>query len=275
MYVVVLNWNARAVTAECLESLAAVDYPRRTILLVDNGSTDGSVGALRAAYREIEILALPANRGFAGGMNAGMRHALDHGAEMVLLLNNDTLVNRQFLRALVDAMQNRPAAGMAAPKIYYAAEPDRIWVAGGAISFWLGTMRHVGIREYDHGQYNVQREIPHATGCCLLVRREVIERVGLLDESYYLYGEDADWVLRTREAGYTILYEPRAAIWHKISVSSGGHLSWAKNTNKLLGTYRFFFRHASWYHWLVFPWMTILANGAAAIRYLVTNRRPL
>ena len=259
-------------TAECLESLVRVDYHRRKILLVDNGSTDGSLNTIRAARRGADILALPSNLGFAGGMNAGIRHALGRGAEMVLLLNNDTRVDRAFLRAMVDAMLSHPAAGMVVPKIYYAAEPTRIWFAGGAISFWLGTMRHIGIREYDRGQYDTPREIQHATGCCLLVRREVIGRVGMLDESYYLYGEDADWVARTRTAGYQIIYEPQAKIWHKVSVSSGGHLSWKKNKNKFLGTIRFFARHARWYHWFVFPWMTIVANGTAALRYLLTKK---
>ncbi len=273
VYIVILNWNGKAVTLECLDSLAQVEYPNRKTLLVDNGSTDGSVAVLQAAHPGVEMLPLAVNRGFAGGMNAGMRRALERGAEMVLLLNNDTLLDRPFLGFMVRAMREQPRAGMVVPKIYYADEPTRLWFAGGAISMWLGTMRHVGIREYDHGQYDTPGEIPHATGCCLLARRDLIERIGLLDESYYFYTEDADWVMRARRSGYTVYYEPRARIWHKVSVAVGGHLSWRKNRYKLLSTFRFFARYASWYHWLVFPWMTFLANGLAAFRYLLARRR--
>ncbi len=271
--IVLLNWNGKSVTLECLASLRTIRYERRRIILVDNGSTDGSVGVIRKDYPEVELLEMGTNLGFARGANVGMRHALDHGADMLLLLNNDTVVDPDFLRHMVDAMNADPSIGLVAPKIYYFEEPDRIWFAGGDLSLWAGTLRHIGIREYDHGQFDTPREIPHACGCCLLARRSLAEQVGLLDESYYLYTEDADWVMRARRGGYRVSYEPRAKIWHKVSVDSGGHLSWHKNKNKFLSNFRFFARYARWYHWLVFPWLNILANGYAAFRYLLSRRR--
>jgi GT2 family glycosyltransferase len=162
---------------------------------------------------------------------------------------------------------------MVAPKIFYADPPDRLWFAGGEISFWTGTMRHTGIRETDHGQYDTPREIGYATGCCILTSREVIERAGVLDESFFMYTEDADWSMRVRAAGYRILYEPRARVWHKLSVSAGGHLSLFKLRNKALSNLRFFARYARWYHWLTFPWLNVLVNGWAGVRYLVQKNK--
>jgi GT2 family glycosyltransferase len=133
-------------------------------------------------------------------------------------------------------------------------------------------MRHRGIREADDGRYDVACETGYASGCCLLAKRSTIEKIGLLDESYFMYTEDADWCMRARLAGFRVMYEPRARVWHKVSVSAGGHLSSFKLKNKFRSNLRFFSRYAAWYHWLVFPWMNILTNGIAAGRYLLSGR---
>jgi GT2 family glycosyltransferase len=270
--IVLLNWNGMAVTLECLKSLRKLHYRRAHIILVDNGSTDGSLPAIRKSFRTVEILEMGRNLGFARGANIGLRHALQRGADLLMLLNNDTVVDPQCVDFMVDTLLSDPSIGMISPKIYYYAEPNRIWFAGGTMSMWSGTLRHIGIREYDTGQYDTIREIPNACGCCLLARRTVVEQIGFLDESFYLYTEDADWVMRARRAGYRVFYEPRAKVWHKISVDSGGHLSWHKNKNKFLSNFRFFARYASWYHRLVFPWLNIIVNGIAALRYILSRR---
>lgn len=269
VWIIVVNWNGRDMTLDCLDSLRAVRYRNRTTLLVDNGSTDGSIPAVRERYPDTVLLPLPDNRRFAGGTNAGMHHALAHGADALLLLNNDTTVDAGFLDPMVECLSSTTSIGIVAPKILYHAEPDCLWYAGGVISFWTGTMRHRGIRERDRGQYDMPGQTGYASGCCLLVRRELVETVGMLDESYFMYTEDADWCMRARRAGYAIMYEPRARVWHRLSVSAGGHLSWYKLKNKARGNWTFFVRHARWYHWLTFPWMTILSNSAAAVRYLL------
>lgn len=268
VYIIVVNWNGRDVTLECLASLQGVTYPNLRVVVVDNASTDGSTAAVRARYPDTIVLEQPTNLRFAGGNNAGMRHALEHGAELLCLLNNDTTVHPEFLTHLVGRLQSAPDIGMVAPKIYYENEPDLIWFAGGTMSMWTGTMRHIGIRERDRGQFDEPREIDYATGCCMLVRREVVERVGMLDESFFMYTEDADWCMRIRRAGYRIVYEPEARVWHKLSVSAGGHLSFYKMKNKFLSNLRFFFRYASLPQKLVFPWLNIAVNGWAALKYL-------
>lgn len=274
VFIILVNWNGRAVTLECLESLSHVDYPAFKVLVVDNGSGDGSAEAIRAAYPDVLVLRLAENRRFAGGNNAGMRHALNSGAELFLLLNNDTTVAPDFLRVLVDRMRSTERCGLVSPKIFYADHPDLLWYAGGEISWWTGTMRHTGIRETDRGQYDTVRNVDYATGCCILTTAALFRSLGGLDESYFMYTEDADWSVRIRNAGYRLVFEPRARVWHKLSVSAGGHLSSFKLWNKLKSNYRFFFRYAAWYHWLTFPWLGLLVNGWAAVRYRKTKATP-
>jgi GT2 family glycosyltransferase len=269
VYIVLVNWNGKAVTLDCLASLNTISYSNWRAVLVDNGSTDGSVDAIRTAYPDVTVLEMKKNLRYAGGANVGIRYAVDHGAELVLTINNDTTVHPEFLAHLVNRIESDSTIGMVAPKIYYHDDPKRLWFAGASASMWTGTMRHFGIREIDRGQYDTPRELDHISGCCLLVRKEVIEMIGLFDEAFYLYAEDADWAMRCRRAGFRLFYEPRAMIWHKISADSGGHLSWYKMKNKWVGNFRFFGRYASWYHWLVFPWMNILVNAWAALRFIL------
>jgi len=272
VFIVLVNWNGCTVTLECLESLAHIDYSAFRVLVVDNGSSDGSVDAIRTAYPEVMLLSLPDNRRFAGGNNEGIQYALNEGAELLLLLNNDTSVAPDFLRFLVDRLRCTECCGMVTPKIYYANPSELIWYAGGEISYWTGTMRHIGIREIDRGQHDTVRDVDYATGCCILTTAEIIRAVGGLDESYFMYTEDADWSVRIRKAGYRLVFEPRARVWHKVSVSAGGHLSSFKLWNKFKSNFRFFARHASWYHWLTFPWLSHLMNLNAALRYMITKR---
>jgi hypothetical protein len=268
--VVVVNWNGREITLECLASLRAVTYSPLRVLVVDNASTDGSVDAVRKTFPDVLVLPQERNLRFAGGTNAGIRRALADGADMVMLLNNDTIVDPKCVTALVARMHSEERCGMVAPRIYYADPPDLLWFTGGVISMWTGTMHHTGIRERDTERSATPRDIDYASGCCVLTSREVVNSVGMLDESYFMYSEDADWSMRIRQAGYRIVYEPGAKVWHKLSVSAGGHLSGFKVWNKFRSNFRFFARYAAWYHWLVFPWLSILMNAVSALRYLFT-----
>lgn len=272
VYIVLVNWNGKDHTLACLQSLGAISYANYRIVVVDNGSSDGSVPTVRSAFPAVAVLEMQRNLRFAGGTNRGIQYALDHGAEQILILNNDTTVDPGFLRALVTCLQSDARIGMVGPKIYYQDDPERIWFAGGCVSFWTGTMHHIGIRKIDRGQFDEARDIAYASGCCILARRSIVETVGLLDESFFMYTEDADWCMRVRRAGYRIVYEPGAKIWHKLSVSAGGHLSWYKMKNKFLSNFRFFGRYAKWYQWFVFPWLNLLVNGYAGLRFIADTR---
>ncbi len=269
VFIILVNWNGKDVTLDCLASLQRISYANHRVVVVDNASADGSVDEISRRFPSVQLLKMRENLRFAGGNNAGMRHALDQGAEMILLLNNDTTVAMGFLEPLVSAMQASNDIGMVTPKILYASDPSRIWFAGARISFWTGTMKHLGIRAVDDGSFDIPGPTDYATGCCVLIKRTIVEQVGMLDESFFMYGEDADWSMRVRRAGMRLLYVPSSSVWHKVSLSSGGHLSGFKLRNKFISNFRFFARYAEWYHWLVFPWMNVVVNAVAAVRYLV------
>jgi len=216
--IIVLNWNGGEDTLACLESLGAVDYIPFDILVVDNGSTDGSVPAIRERFPKVRLLEIKNNIGYTGGSNTGMRWALKHGADYMLLLNNDTVVAPDFLRRLVEAAEDDPAIGIAGPTIYYYTQPRVIWSAGGSIDWHRGRTSMLGLDQQDSGQFGeAPREVSFCTGCALLVKATAVERIGLLDERFFAYYEETEWCVRAQRAGFKIVHVPRAHIWHKIS----------------------------------------------------------
>lgn len=220
VYIIVLNWNGKEDTLDCLRSLRSTDYARYKIVLVDNGSQDGSVDAVRDGFPEAEIIEIGKNLGFAGGNNVGIEYAVKAGADYVFLINNDTTVHPDYLKELVAVAESDPGIGAAGSKIYYHSEPDRIWFAGGKINWLKNKGEHIGLDEIDQGQYDQVREVGYLTGCALLVKREVIEQVGVLEDDYFLYYEDADYSLRIQNAGYKTVYVPSSKIYHKVSRST-------------------------------------------------------
>lgn len=218
---VILNWNGWRDTLACLTSIQQADYPasRHQIVVVDNGSTDESVAQLRG-HNGLTLLELPRNVGFAAGSNVGIRHALANGCDCVLLLNNDTLVAPDFLMPLLQTFEVDPAAGVVSPKIRYCGRPDQLWYAGGKFRQprLIGEM--VGLGQPDTGQYDQLREVDFAVGCCMLIRRPVLERIGYLDERFFFYQEDVDFSYRAAQAGFSVWYQPASVIFHKVSHST-------------------------------------------------------
>ena len=220
--IIVLNWNGRADTVECIESINKVTYPNYSIIVVDNGSTDNSENTLRQRYPEIKIIQTGRNLGFAGGMNAGLRHALATGSDFMLLLNNDTIIDREAVVEMAQAASSCPNFGMLSSKLYYYDRPDILWYAGATFNPLLGWGRHRGFNERDVGQYDVMEETGRPCGCAMMVTREFCKRAGLLNEDFFCYGEEVDWCLRGKKAGFKIMYVPSSKVWHKISSSTGG-----------------------------------------------------
>ncbi len=256
--IIVLNWNGRDLTLDCLRSLEAVTTPNVRTIVVDNASTDGSADAVRQRYgSRVTLIENAQNLGFAAGNNVGIRKALDDGANFILLLNNDTVVAPDFVEHLLKPMLTTPDIGITAPKIYYAEPKNQIWFAGGELSMWRGIAKHTGIRETDRGQYDTEHDIDYATGCAFLVRGSVIEKIGDLDPGYRAYFEDADFCVRARRAGFRIRYMPAAHVWHRISASTGGQLSRRKASRKLASSRRFFGRYAKPYHWATIPFFFV------------------
>lgn len=217
---VVLNWNGLADTSECLDCLGAVTYPNLETIVVDNGSFGDDARALRERFGDsARVIASPKNLGFAGGCNLAMREALAGDADYVLLLNNDVTVDRRFLDELVRAAEGLRDAAALCPKIYFHDRPTVICSTGGRLNPWAGAARQVGRGEEDRGQYEQVAERDYADGACMLIKREALERVGLLDEEYFAYWEETDWCARAAEAGYRCYYVPAARVWHKTARS--------------------------------------------------------
>jgi hypothetical protein len=270
--IVVLTWNGKGLTLACLESLASLEYDAIDVIVVDNGSVDGTADAVRSAYGDrVTVIENSTNLGFSRGNNEGIRRALERGADFVLLLNNDTTVDPALVGRLVDAIQSSDGIGIVGPKIYYAFPPDRIWFAGGEISLYRGVSRHIGIRERDTGRYDAVRDVDYVTGCALMARRGVFDAIGGLDPVFAAYYEDADFCVRARRAGFRVVYVPSGKVWHKISASTGGQLGAAKVSRKLRSTFVFLKRYASWRHWLTIPFF--FAADAARILVLVAAGR--
>jgi hypothetical protein len=220
LVVVILNWNLPDETIACVDSVLAAALPGVAVLVVDSGSRDGSVARLRQQYGErVALLALPYNGGFAAGMNAGIRHALAQGAQSVLLLNNDTVVAPDMIAELIAAAQREPAAGIWGPLIYYYDWPERIWHFADREYAWLPLPLRLSPRVLKQAGGQPLR-VDYVTGCAMLVRRAVFEQVGLLDERYIMYFEDADFCRRARMHGFPVWCVPGAQMWHKVSLSA-------------------------------------------------------
>ena len=196
--ILLLNWNNWKDTNECLASLKGLDYGDWEVIVIDNGSSDGSVSRIREQFPAAEIMELGENLGYARGNNEGIRAALNRGAEYVWILNNDTTVDPAALRALVDRAEADPKIGAVGSAIYYASAPGRLqaW-GGGHVNFWLGRSHHFLRPVADD-------RIQFLTGASVLLRRPMLESVGLLDEGFFLYWEDSDICFRMRAVGWRL-----------------------------------------------------------------------
>jgi GT2 family glycosyltransferase len=224
VYPIIVNWNLAQETIDCIHSLLAAGAQPGRIILVDNGSTDGSAERLHAAFGDaITLIASPTNLGFAGGNNLGLRHALDCGAEWLLPINNDTCVAQTFFAELAIAVQQHPHTGIIAPMILYHAEPERIWSLGDHLlpgtlitySRWRDKVAPASLAPWI--------DVDFLNACCLLLHRSVLETIGLFDPSFFMYGEDVDFCWRARRAGFRLGCATRARMWHKVSRSTGVH----------------------------------------------------
>lgn len=222
VFIIVLNWNGYRDTIECIESLKKVTYPNYEIILIDNGSTDNSEGTLRKEFPDLELIQTGENLGYAGGNNVGIKYAIERGTDYILLLNNDTVVDPDFLIELVKVAESDKSIGILSSKIYFYDKPDTIWYAGAIFNLKSGKSKHIGYNKKDTVEYDKVQETDRACGCSMMASRRVCETVGLMSPEYFCYGEEVDWSLRIRNAGYRVIFVPGSKVWHKVSASTGG-----------------------------------------------------
>ena len=233
--VVILNWNGWKDTLSCLASLQRLDYPAFNLLVVDNASTDDSVAQIKKAMPGVELLQTGANLGFGGGCNAGIRHALNKGADYIWLVNSDAVADPGALSALVRVADKNLLLGSVGSVLYEDDEIDKIQLwGGGRVNLWTGQSRH----------QLLSRPLDFISGASVLLRRNALEEVGLFDPlTFFMYWEDTDLHFRLRKAGWQLAVADDSRLWHKQSASLG------KNS-PLLDQYftqsgvRFFRRHA-------------------------------
>ncbi|OGI15601.1 MAG: hypothetical protein A2Z52_01230 [Candidatus Moranbacteria bacterium RBG_19FT_COMBO_42_6] len=208
VFVVILNYNGKDVLKKCLLSVFKNDYPNFEIALVDNNSTDGSLEMAKADFSKANFIKNEENLGFSAGNNVGIRFALERMADYVLLLNNDVEVEKYFLGRLIDVGEKNPKTGILSPLIFNG-NTKQIWFSGGTIS-WL-RMKSFHKRSAETLDFY---KSPYLTGCAMLVKKEVFKKIGLLDEDYFLYWEDADFSLRAGKAGFEKIVVTSSWVYH-------------------------------------------------------------
>ncbi len=217
VYIIILNWNMAKDTIECVESVKNLNYNNYNILIIDNGSSDNSSQVLKDRFRECEFIQNTDNLGFAEGNNVGMRHALSKGADYVLILNNDVVVEKDCLDQLVKIAQEHKKAGMLAPKVYYYSDRDIINSLGTSIDWFRLRPYSSFCGNKDGGQFDYLGEADILVGCAIFVKKETIEKIGLMDENFFIFHEEADWCLRNIKSGLKNIVVPKAIAYHKAS----------------------------------------------------------
>lgn len=212
--IIILNWNGYEHTSRCLDSLLQIRYPNHEIVVVDNGSTDGSAQRLRDSFPQCSFVFNTRNLGFSGGCNTGIQHALREAADYVLLLNNDAVLAPDALGPAVDVMEKDRSVGLVGGKVYYLDQPRVFWYAGGSISRLWGRAIVRGKDREDRGQYDKVCEVGFVTGAMMLISRRVLETVGMLEEAYFFSTEECDYSVVVRQAGYKLLYVPEFISYH-------------------------------------------------------------
>jgi GT2 family glycosyltransferase/2-polyprenyl-3-methyl-5-hydroxy-6-metoxy-1,4-benzoquinol methylase len=219
---IILNWNGKEDTLECLASVRQLDYTNLEIVVVDNGSTDGSVDAISKQYPGVMLLQTGSNLGYAGGNNVGIKYALGHGADYVLILNNDVVVAPDFLTEFVNAANLLPTGSVLGAKLYSYDRPDTLCSLAGQWNSESSSFEYIGCNQKDGPLFECMLEVDYVIGCALFTSADSFRDVGLLDEKFFLNYEETDWCYRARANGHKCIVVPKAKLWHKVSSSFGG-----------------------------------------------------
>ncbi len=248
IFAIILGWNSRDDTLECLSSFKDHLFPNWQIVLVDNASTDNTVATVRAQFPNVHIIENKCNLGYAEGNNVGIRYALEQDAKYVFLLNNDTIVPPSTLKQLLEVAEANSNIGILCPRIISYHDHSRQYV--GARILWENG---VGV-EIERSPEGLPEflETDYAPGCALLIRSRVIREIGLLASDFFAYFEDVDWSLRCRQAGYRVVVVPQAAIFHKGTMDQSDRKSATAEFYFRRNQFLFMRKYGRWHHWLPF-----------------------
>lgn len=218
--IILVNFNGDKDTIDCVESLKKISYDNYEIIIVDNNSANcQELEAFVNNNSDIIFLKSKENLGFSRGNNIGIKYAINNNADYVLLLNNDTTVKTDFLDELVSSATNCCECGIVSGKILFYDFPEKIWFAGGRLDLNKASIQHIKSDELNDKK---DKTITFATGCLMLIPRNVIEKVGMLSEEFFMYSEDVEYCCRVQKSNYKIIYNPNSVIYHKVGLSSGG-----------------------------------------------------
>lgn len=221
VYVIVLAWNHVDDTLEAIKSFTQDIYSNKIIVLVDNGSTDGTMKLIEKQYPEVKLIRSEQNLGVSGGYNLGIEYALTQAADYILIANNDIVTKIDMISTLVNSLENDDLAGVAMPKIfhYYGAR-NRLWCTGAHWRKFPPTVKMSNFNRLDRKTSSIPTYIDFAPSCVLLLKRKLVEEIGLFNTSFFFYFDDWDYSKRVREAQFKILFVPEAHLWHKVSLST-------------------------------------------------------
>lgn len=245
VYIITLNWNRADDTLCLLASCAQLTYPNFRVLIVDNGSAPDCLAQIKAGAVQAEWVCNERNLGFAAGMNVGLRYALAQAADYVLLLNNDTTVSSDLLDRLIESI-GESEIGASVPIIYYAQDRSRVWSAGSTYRALTRDAHH-----YTWPASSSPYRVDYATACGLLIKRACLERIGLFDEQFFMYYEDLDFCWRLRAAGYHLIVDPRAQMWHMVAATIGGRDSPNERYHMARASVQFYRKYVHGWRWSV------------------------
>ena len=219
IYVIIINYNGFEDTIECIKSLKHSSVPNVHVVVVDNYSTDDSCKKLSRCGLQFELIRSKKNGGFSYGNNIGIRYCFEHKADYILFLNNDTVVEPDFLEPLLETSKALNNEAAISGKILFYDKPQQIWYAGGCFSNRSGRIIHIGSEQMDDTVYNAEKSVSYLSGCMMFMHASVIEKCGLWDETFFLYCEDADYCCRLSKNGIAMIYNPKSVIYHKVNSS--------------------------------------------------------
>jgi hypothetical protein len=232
-------------------------------VVIDNVSSDGSCEVIEKQFPSVTLIRSKKHLGITDSRNIGVDWALSNSADYILFLDNDTIVQEDMLTELVSGLEQDDRIAVTTAKIYFYSDRDRIWALGGTINFYKGNISLIGYDEIDHGQYDSCStfEVDHVIGCCLMIRSKVIKKIGKLDPHFY-YGEDTEFCIRAKRAGYKVVVNPRAVMWHKESkIWKDRDLNYIR-TKEIIWLMR---KHAKFHHWSLFCFYALFTLSKIAL----------